>query len=428
MNKNPFTKNIHGKMNKKAMIFMPMITIVILGVLAYGLLQIQESKIGKTKYIGEKQGNLIKIYDSGEKALFYTEQAAKLANLNALKRLGENGGVYESKEECREGEYIIWSSNCLANYKEEFLKYFNDELNKYLINYPVEIRDGASVSVLKDQNVNNYALEIEKGVSDYNLTGKAKKKLVLFQHETKYYIEPSFKLNIDYDIGVYERLVNLITNKNFIDCLKKEEINECKNYFSDIGEVEFQREGNIIKVDVEAGELYFEKIKIKFAVDNGKYVEVNNNLFRASGGNGVDDYIKEASNQFSVDEKIIRAIIERESNFNINVGCNKVGACGLMQIREVAYNEVKRVYNVGYSWKDAKSKHRENILTGTAYFKIQYDIFNQDLKLALAAYNWGIGNVNDNCKTKNFEECKNVPAETANYVKHISERVDSLFG
>ena len=247
-------------MNKKGMIFMPMIAIVLLGVLAYGLLQIQESKIGETAYLGEKQGNLIKIYDSGERALFYTEQAAKLANLNALKKLGANGGFYEVKEECKYKDYVLWSSDCLPYYEKEFFKHFNDGLNDYFMVYPAEKiiyykglffnERAVSVSVLKDQNINNYEIEIEKGISDYNVMGKAKKKLELFGYETKYSIEPSFKLNVKYDLGVYEKLRSLVANNKFIDCLKKENINDCKSYFSGIGEVEFKKDtelGNYLK-------------------------------------------------------------------------------------------------------------------------------------------------------------------------------------
>ncbi len=132
---------------------------------------------------------------------------------------------------------------------------------------------------------------------------------------------------------------------------------------------------------------------------------------------GYNHHIKEASQRFNVDENLIRAVIKRESD-SIPTAVSPKGAVGLMQIMEGAYIDVKRAFNVPWTFEQAKFDPRLNILTGTAYLKLQLDEF-KDVSLALAAYNAG---------PRRVREYKGIPPfkETQDYVKIVTSDYNKL--
>jgi soluble lytic murein transglycosylase-like protein len=92
-----------------------------------------------------------------------------------------------------------------------------------------------------------------------------------------------------------------------------------------------------------------------------------------------DSLISEFSKKYQVDSALIKAIIRAESGFNAHAISRK-GAKGLMQLMPetaVRWN-VSNVFNP-----------RENIEGGVRYFKYLLSLFNNDLRLSLAAYNAG---------------------------------------
>ncbi len=118
--------------------------------------------------------------------------------------------------------------------------------------------------------------------------------------------------------------------------------------------------------------------------------------------NQYDSLISELSRKHQVDFALIKAMIRTESGFN-PVAISRKGAKGLMQLMpETALRmNVSNVFNP-----------RENIEGGVRYFKYLLTLFNNDLRLALAAYNAGENLVS---------ELRSIPPyrETVDYVRKV---------
>ncbi|HPI36392.1 MAG TPA: transglycosylase SLT domain-containing protein [Ignavibacteriaceae bacterium] len=119
--------------------------------------------------------------------------------------------------------------------------------------------------------------------------------------------------------------------------------------------------------------------------------------------------IKSASRAYGVDESIIKSIILAESAAN-EKAISKASAKGLMQLMDGTANDMG-VRNV---WDPA-----ENINGGTKYFAQMLRQYNGDLKLALAAYNAGPGNVNKYNGIPPFEETKTYVARVMGYINFL---------
>lgn len=92
-----------------------------------------------------------------------------------------------------------------------------------------------------------------------------------------------------------------------------------------------------------------------------------------------DGIIQKAAKQFGVEVTLIKAIIKAESSFDPNA-VSSSGAQGLMQLMPDTADDMA----VGDPFDP-----EENILGGTRYLSLLLKRFNQDKRLAVAAYNVG---------------------------------------
>ena len=123
----------------------------------------------------------------------------------------------------------------------------------------------------------------------------------------------------------------------------------------------------------------------------------------------IDEIVDTFSSKYNIDGDFIKAIIKQESGFNPNA-TSKKGAMGLMQLMPATAKSLG-VINAYNPW--------ENVEGGVKYLKGLMDRFNNDEKLALAAYNAGPNAV---------KKYGGIPPykETQNYVNSIMSAYNKI--
>ena len=121
-------------------------------------------------------------------------------------------------------------------------------------------------------------------------------------------------------------------------------------------------------------------------------------------------FISEASRKFQIDQNLIKSVILTESAGN-EQALSKANAKGLMQLMDGTADQlgVKNVWNP-----------KENILGGTKYLSDLLRQYDGDIKLALAGYNAGPGNVEKFNGIPPFPETKSYISRVLGYLKYFN--------
>ncbi len=119
------------------------------------------------------------------------------------------------------------------------------------------------------------------------------------------------------------------------------------------------------------------------------------------GKQDFDPIVKEAARKYGVEPPLIMAVIQAESAGDPSAVSHS-GAQGLMQLMPETAAEM----GVSNSFDPA-----QNILAGTRYLRQLLDRYQGDVKLALAAYNWGLGNLENQPGA--------MPKETKDYITQV---------
>jgi hypothetical protein len=127
-------------------------------------------------------------------------------------------------------------------------------------------------------------------------------------------------------------------------------------------------------------------------------------------GINLDRIITQAAKTHGVEEALLKSVIKVESNFNSNSTSPK-GAMGLMQLMPETAQElgVQNPYNPV-----------ENVEAGTRYLKMLLNRYDGNVPLSLAAYNWGMGNIE--------RRPGQMPTETRLYVDRVTNYYEKMKG
>ncbi len=126
-----------------------------------------------------------------------------------------------------------------------------------------------------------------------------------------------------------------------------------------------------------------------------------------SGVAWLDPIIARASQLYGVDVSLIKAVIKAESNFNPQA-ISHAGARGLMQLMPATARSL--------GVKDSFDPE-QNIMAGTRFLGDMLKRYDGNIDSALAAYNWGPGNVD--------KRPDRLPRETRDYQARVKQLYSS---
>jgi hypothetical protein len=167
---------------------------------------------------------------------------------------------------------------------------------------------------------------------------------------------------------------------------------------------------NVLESNVLASKVmqdYGDKITSSIS-DTSKYYRKTPIIDHSEGDANINQIVNQAAQKYDVDANLIRSVIKVESNYNPSATSPR-GAMGLMQLMPDTARElgVRNAYDP-----------QENVMGGTRYLRMLLSRYDGQVDLALAAYNWGMGNVEN--------KPDRLPAETLGYIEKVNSYYKSM--
>lgn len=152
-----------------------------------------------------------------------------------------------------------------------------------------------------------------------------------------------------------------------------------------------------------------EKLDIKIKAKGNDFPFLTPSKKSETRVNKYEDVINAASKKYGIDNKLIKSVILTESAGNLKA-VSSAKAKGLMQLMDNTAKEM----GVKNSFDPV-----ENIMGGTKYLSQLIKKYNGDLKLSLAAYNAGPGNVEKYDGIPPFDETKSYITKVLGYLNYL---------
>lgn len=128
------------------------------------------------------------------------------------------------------------------------------------------------------------------------------------------------------------------------------------------------------------------------------------------------DIIRRHATSYQLEEALVKAVIKVESDYQPRIVSRK-GAQGLMQL-------------IPQTAKDLKVSNPfdpyENIRGGSEYLRMMLDLFNNDVELALAAYNSGPNTVKRYGGIPPYDETQKYVKKVKRYLDYYRQAGDTL--
>jgi hypothetical protein len=215
--------------NKKAMILILLLSIFTVFILMPSVyVKLDSSRAVFEAKAGTEQFSILNTIDENEAKLFYIDQSAKYSFFQVLKKLEDQGGFSDMFPCGQLKGYAFWQNdeNTCFPTTEDVSYNVQSLLTKHLNPY------------LKKNNIpeNNYDFYIKPEKDKTRLIGTALKNLksnLMLNNEIigKYSIKPSFDMEINYNILIYEKLSLILSDilDKITECESKNILSTCVN-------------------------------------------------------------------------------------------------------------------------------------------------------------------------------------------------------
>ncbi|MBR2714591.1 MAG: lytic transglycosylase domain-containing protein [Ruminococcus sp.] len=135
-------------------------------------------------------------------------------------------------------------------------------------------------------------------------------------------------------------------------------------------------------------------------------------------------YVSQYADEYEVEETLVYAVIRTESGFRAEVE-SSAGARGLMQIMPDTFEWLQTTCDGEVIYTDNELFNPEiNIKYGTYYLSMLINHYSGDEKMAVAAYNAGMANVDEWVETysEDSDTLEHIPyPETQHYVERVEK-------